>query len=175
MRPVGWEESPRLQAGTRRRSRPSSSLFLSSGFAHQGVVDNNGGPKGRPLHSLHYPFSFFSAQALCPPWQSHERTAPVPLAHIAQRPLTSVSGAWAVRRMMCHARTAFSSCATMHIKLKWSLHWSGAEPLCERNGCHTRRLHRPLPNASPLLCLCLAFALACVLPPFFLAQCGKLA
>ena len=46
--------------------------------------------------------------------------------------------------------------ATMHIKLKRSLRWSGAEPMCERNGCHTRPTGMPFPFPMPLLvpCLC---------------------
>ena len=54
---------------------------------------------------------------------------------------------------------AFSSYATMHIKLKRSLRWSGAEPLCERNGCHTRPHGHtiPIPTAFALP-VCPSFA-----------------
>jgi hypothetical protein len=90
--PSGWYSSVCLEAPRRVASRRAGWEMGDCSSHSQARVDNSGGRRGRPLHSLHYLF-LFSAHRHLSPWQSRKRMAPLPLAHIAQRPLTSVSGA----------------------------------------------------------------------------------
>ena len=148
-----------------RRYPSLPSVFFSSGPNVLGRLIT-----AAALKAAHYipsiTFLLFQRTGICP-WQSHKRMAPVPLAHIAQRPLTTVSEGERSVRMMCVLELLCWD-ATAHIKRTGALRGSGAEPLCERNGCHTLPPGIPSPSQRPALpLLCPALPLLLPVPCLF--------
>ena len=148
-----------------RRGRPCHSLLSPSFFQRTGIFPfpSSPSPHHFPLITFHFP--------LCP-WQSHKRMAPVPLAHIAERPLTTVGGGERSVRMMCVLEPLLLGRHRAH-QASRSLTGVGSGafvreervPYAPRTGCRPHHNAFALPLPLPFaLCLALALALPCPCP-----------